>query len=77
MQDEVGFDCVLGGGSNIGTTAGTNSGTTLSVTNKAVNIAGSGRQISTITTSANLINVNTFVEFCLSEAGTAILNPAA
>ena len=77
LQDEVGFDCVLGGGSNIGTTAGTNSGTTLSVTNKAVNIAGSGRQISTITTSANLINVNTFVEFCLSEAGTAILNPAA
>jgi len=31
--------------------------------------------LSTINSSENKINVNTFIEYCLSDVGQAILNP--
>lgn len=74
LADETGYDCVLGGGKTIGSTAGSN-GTKLNVTNTTLNINNSERMLSTINSSENKINVNTFIEYCLSDAGQAILNP--
>lgn len=74
LADETGYDCVLGGGKTIGSTAGSN-GTKLDVTNTTLNINNSERMLSTINSSENKINVNTFIEYCLSDVGQAILNP--
>ena len=74
LADETGYDCVLGGGKTIGSTAGSN-GTKLDVTNTTININNSERMLSTINSSENKINVNTFIEYCLSDVGQAILNP--
>lgn len=76
LADETGYDCVLGGGKTIGSTEGSN-GTKLDVTNTTLNINNSERMLSTINSSENKINVNTFIEYCLSDAGQAILNPTA
>lgn len=74
IQADPTIDVIVGGGGNIGSTAGTN-GEKLSVTNNDVTIKGATRKVSVLNGTENLVNAQDFVKFLETDAAKAILNP--